>query len=142
MLFLKNKIIIITNDIFIYTVKPVYNGHPLDQKKAAVWQRCLIKLRFRLAVDYSNWLLLTGGRCSQMVVNSGLTVIPKLKNRIILFFWCAFIDLFKQELWFSLWKNWKLSVFVWFLNWNYLVKMSWKMFWFSVLDSWNHLMMR
>jgi hypothetical protein len=33
---LKIKIIIKTNDIYIYTVKPVYSGHPLDLKKAAV----------------------------------------------------------------------------------------------------------
>ncbi len=45
------------------TVKPVYNGHPWVLKKAAVWQRCLIKLRFRLAINDSNWPLLTGGRC-------------------------------------------------------------------------------
>ncbi len=61
--------------IFQSTVKPVYNGHPWDLKKVAVWQRCLIKLRFRLAVDGSNWPLLTGGRCSQVVVKSGLTVL-------------------------------------------------------------------
>jgi hypothetical protein len=30
--------------------------------------------RFKLAVDVSNWPLLTGGRYSQVVVNSGLTV--------------------------------------------------------------------
>jgi hypothetical protein len=31
-------------------------------------------LRFRLVVDDSSWPLLTGGRCSQVVVKSGLTV--------------------------------------------------------------------
>jgi hypothetical protein len=56
------------------TVKPVYNGHPWGLTNMAVRQRCLIKLRFRLAVDDSNWPLLTGGRCSQVVVRSGLTV--------------------------------------------------------------------
>jgi hypothetical protein len=40
--------------IFLGTVKPVYNGHHWDLKKVAVRQRCLIKLRFRLAVDESN----------------------------------------------------------------------------------------
>jgi hypothetical protein len=59
---------------FENTVKPVYNGHSRDQKKATVTQRGLIKLRFRLAVDDSNWPLLTGGRCSQVVVRSGLIV--------------------------------------------------------------------
>jgi hypothetical protein len=58
----------------VHTVKPVYNGHAWDLKKVAVWQRCLIKLRFRLVVDDSNWPLLLGGRCSQVVVKSGLTV--------------------------------------------------------------------
>jgi hypothetical protein len=62
------------NKTQITTVKPVYNGHPWAQKKVAVWQRCLIKLRFRLVVDDSNWPLLTGGRCSHVVVKSGLTV--------------------------------------------------------------------
>jgi hypothetical protein len=60
--------------VFTSTVKPVYNGHHWDLKKETVWQRRLIKLRFRLAVDDSNWPLLTGGRCSQLVVKSGLTV--------------------------------------------------------------------
>ncbi len=41
----------------------------------AVMQRCLIKLRFRLVVDDSNWPLLTGGRYSQVAVKSGLTVL-------------------------------------------------------------------
>jgi len=56
------------------TVKPVYNSHIWDLKKAAVWQRCLIKVRVRLVVDDSKWPLLTGGRCSQVVVSTGLTV--------------------------------------------------------------------
>jgi hypothetical protein len=58
----------------LYAVKPVYSGRPWDLKKAAVWQRCLIKLRFRLVVDDSNWPLFTGGCCSQVIVKSGLTV--------------------------------------------------------------------
>jgi hypothetical protein len=61
----------------------VYNGHPRDLKKVAVWQRCLIKLRFRLVVDGSNWPLLTGGRCSQVVVKSGLTVLYFLNVKIV-----------------------------------------------------------
>jgi hypothetical protein len=55
----------------------VYNGHPWDLKKVAVLKRCLIKLRFKLAFLVSNWPLLTGGRYSQVVVNSGLTVYIK-----------------------------------------------------------------
>ncbi len=62
------------------TVKPVYNGHPWDLKKVAVLQRCMMKLRFRLAVDDSNWPLLTGGHCSQVVVKSGLTVHQKCRT--------------------------------------------------------------
>ncbi len=56
------------------TVKPVYNRQPWDPKKAAVWKRCLIKLIFKLVVVDSNWQLFTGGLCSQVVVNLGLTV--------------------------------------------------------------------
>ncbi len=56
-------------------VKPLNNGHPWDLRKVAVGKRCLIKLRFYLAVGVYNWPLLTGGRYSQVVVNSGLTVI-------------------------------------------------------------------
>ena len=33
-------------NVYAYTVKPVYNGHPWDLKKVAVRQGCLIKLRF------------------------------------------------------------------------------------------------
>jgi hypothetical protein len=55
----------------------VYKGHPWDLKKTTIWQRCLIKLRFRLAVDDSNRPLLTGGRCSQVVVKSGLTAVAE-----------------------------------------------------------------
>jgi hypothetical protein len=39
---------------------------------------CLTKvsdtMKFRLVIDDSNWLLLTGGRCSRVAVKSGLTV--------------------------------------------------------------------
>jgi hypothetical protein len=56
------------------TVKPVYNGHPWDLKKVAVWKRCLIKLIFNMVVNVLNWPLLTGGCYSQVVVNSGLTL--------------------------------------------------------------------
>ena len=56
----------------------MYNGHAWDLNKAAVWQRRLIKLRFTLAIDDSNWPLLTGGRCSQVVVKSGLTVLSTI----------------------------------------------------------------
>jgi hypothetical protein len=35
-------------------------------------------LRFRLVVDDSNWPLLTGGRYSEVVVRTGLTVFDKV----------------------------------------------------------------
>ncbi len=50
------------------TVKPMYNGHPWDPKKASVWKRGMIKVRFRLFIDESNQPLSTGGRCSDVVV--------------------------------------------------------------------------
>jgi hypothetical protein len=33
-------------------------------------------VRFRLAVYEPNWPFLTGGRCSDVVVKAGLTVLP------------------------------------------------------------------
>ncbi len=56
------------------TVKPVHNGHPWELIKEAFWRRGLIKVRFRLVVDDSNWPLLTGGRCLEVAVKAGLTV--------------------------------------------------------------------
>ncbi len=58
----------------------VYNGHPRDLEKVAVWKRCLIKLRFKLVVDVSNWPLLTGGRYSQVVGKSGLIRFYLINN--------------------------------------------------------------
>ena len=63
--------------VFESTVKPVYNGHPWDLKKVAVGKRGVMKVRFRLVVDEPNWLLLTCGRCSEVVVKAGLTVPVK-----------------------------------------------------------------
>ena len=83
------------------TVKPVYNGHPWDLKKAAVWQRCLIKLRFRLVVGDSNWPLLTGGRCSQVVVKSGLTVLCN----------CQLLNLINLNL-LDLHLNWNINTYL------------------------------
>jgi hypothetical protein len=46
------------------------------------------KLRFRLVVDESNQLLLTGGHYSEVVVKAGLTVqyngldLPMMKNNL------------------------------------------------------------
>jgi hypothetical protein len=101
--------------LIVSTVKPVYNGRPSNLKKVAVWQRCLIKLRLRLVVDNSNWPLLTGGRCSQVVVQSGLTVIQKQKFCNLdthLNCNCNWLDPTKQEIQFKLKKEnkklWKL----------------------------------
>ena len=40
-------------------------------------------MRFRLAVDEPNWLLLTGGHCSEVVVNTGLTVYRKVESIVL-----------------------------------------------------------
>ena len=67
------------------TVKPVYNGHPWDPQKAAVVYRggrysevSPIKLQLVWDVWGSGWPLLTGGRCSEVAVNTGLTVPGRL----------------------------------------------------------------
>jgi hypothetical protein len=53
----------------------VYNDHPCDLKNVVVGKKGLIKVRFRLVIDESNWPLQIGGRCSEVVVKVGLTVI-------------------------------------------------------------------
>ena len=52
------------NNEYSCTVKPVYNGHPWDFKILAVVDR---------------WPLLAGGRCSEVAVNTGLTVLIFVK---------------------------------------------------------------
>jgi hypothetical protein len=70
--------------IFKHTVKPVYNGHPWDHYKVAVVQRMAVVqrlvqntrlsfTRFSRAGD-SGQPYLTGGRCSEVAVSTGLTV--------------------------------------------------------------------
>ncbi len=56
------------------TVKPVHNGHPRGLKKWPFDRGTLIKVRFILAVTELYRLMLTGGRCSEVAVSSGLTV--------------------------------------------------------------------
>jgi hypothetical protein len=60
----------------------VYNGHPWDLKKWPFDRGALIKVRFRLAIAELYWSLLTGGRCSEVVVKADLTVVktPVLRN--------------------------------------------------------------
>ena len=79
---------------FFSTVKPVYNGHTWDPKKVAVVQRLRHKWSLFTVYQYkifkhwgSSWPLQTGGRCSEVAVNTGLTVHlifyeHILKNRI------------------------------------------------------------
>ena len=55
----------------------VHNGHPRDLKKRPFHRGALIKVRFILAVTKLYWPLLTGGRCSEVVVSSGLTILLK-----------------------------------------------------------------
>jgi hypothetical protein len=63
-----------------YTVKPVYNGHPWDPQKVAVVQSWpvftgfSIKIGIKKAWPDLGWPLLTGGRYSEVAVNTGLTV--------------------------------------------------------------------
>jgi hypothetical protein len=57
-----HKISNLTSDFQLRsTFKPMYNDHPWDLKKGAVWKRLLIKFRFRLVVDDSNWSFITSG---------------------------------------------------------------------------------
>jgi hypothetical protein len=56
----------------------VHNGHSWDLKNMVVMQRVFRKISvvisFRLVVKASNWPLLMGGRYSEVVVRTGLTV--------------------------------------------------------------------
>ncbi len=70
--------------LFITTVKPVYNGHPWDPEKVTVVQRVVVVQRLvqntRLSCSMFiragdlGWSLLTGDRCSEVAVSTGLTV--------------------------------------------------------------------
>ena len=75
--------------IFQSTVKPVYKNHPWDPKKVAVvhrWSFCRgfsIKIGIKiskLAQPDLVWPLLTGGCCSEVAVNTGLTVLAKIAS--------------------------------------------------------------
>ncbi len=56
------------------TVKPVYNGHPWDPPKMAIVGDFQSKLLLKLVWLELFWWLLTGGRYSEVAVNTGLTV--------------------------------------------------------------------
>jgi hypothetical protein len=66
------------------TIKPLYNNHPRDLKKAVVverWSFLEIMLLVKILFGHdSGWLLLTGGHYSGVVVSTGLTVGMKLKT--------------------------------------------------------------
>jgi hypothetical protein len=76
------------------TVKPVNNDHRWDLKKVAVVQNnssCLMgvqtgRVNFEVALVGwdSGWSLLTGGRYSNVVVSTGLTVLFLMKVFIII----------------------------------------------------------
>jgi|688.fasta_scaffold374813_1 hypothetical protein len=82
------------------TVKPVYNGHPRDPKKAAVARRWPLfigssyKTSIELEVWGLGWPLLTGGRYWEVVFNTGLTVQSNLWTTTALF---------------GTWKSYKLA---------------------------------
>jgi hypothetical protein len=64
------------------TVKPVYKGHPWDPQKAAVaqslrhsWSLFTVYYYKILENRGPSWPLQTGGRCSEVAVNTGLTVV-------------------------------------------------------------------
>ncbi len=71
--------------IFIqfYTVKPVFIDYHWDPKKVAVvWRWSLfwvspLTFLFIWGAWWSGYLLLTGGRCLEVVVSTGLTVFGK-----------------------------------------------------------------
>ncbi len=76
--------------VHMYTVKPVYNGHPWDPKKVAVVQRVaavqglvqnsrLSNSTVSRAGDLGRSLL-TGGRCSEVAASTGLTVCVKCSS--------------------------------------------------------------
>ena len=59
---------------------------PLGPEKR---KRGMIKVRFRLVIEESNWPLLTGGRCSEVVVKASLTVkcVNAKKMRMLIIFY-------------------------------------------------------
>jgi hypothetical protein len=71
----------LTTVTFGYTVKPVYNGATLGAQKSGNLKEVLpplegfqSKLVFKLVQPDFAWLLLAGGRYSEVAVNTGLTV--------------------------------------------------------------------
>ena len=67
----------------MYSHTYMYKDGHWDLKKVDVWKRCLIKVRFKLVIDESNQSLLTSGRCSEVVVMAGLTVLHMYYFNII-----------------------------------------------------------
>jgi hypothetical protein len=66
----------------------VYNGQSWDLKNMAVMHEGLYEkdqwqANFRVAVTAADWPLLTGGRYSEVVVRTGLTVLNKYYCKIL-----------------------------------------------------------
>ncbi len=53
-------------------------------KKWPFYRGALIKVRLKLAVTELNWPLLTGGRCSEVAVSSGLNVLSAFPSSVVL----------------------------------------------------------
>ncbi len=71
---------------FPCTVKPVYNGQPWDSKNCPLFEsgRYTGADHEKLLYTWAGWglgrSLLTGGRCSEVAVNTGLTVKLRTTN--------------------------------------------------------------
>ncbi len=66
----------------LYTVKPVYNGHPWDSKKVAVVQKWSLFRGWTVNIEKLGiklvWPLQTSGCCSEVAIKTGLTVLKKM----------------------------------------------------------------
>jgi hypothetical protein len=121
---------------FCNAVKPVHNSHPWDPQKVAVVQRVaagqgLVQNsreshnRFSRAGD-SGRSLLTGGRCSEVVVSTGLTVLAKPTNTskfIQMTFSNTQVD--AQSLLLPHSQSWEILLELWMLNSNTPLQFIW-----------------
>jgi len=93
---------LLENEFYYWVYSQTYvKRPPLGPKIVAVWKRGLIKVRFRLVVDVSNWPFLTSGRCSEVVVQTGLIVFKikivdsfKILKLILIWFPSSFCKTF------------------------------------------------
>jgi hypothetical protein len=74
-----NEKVLLWYCIFVNTVKPVYNGHTWVSKKVAGVQKWPSFggwfLKITINIGKLRITLKTGGRCSEVVINIGLTVL-------------------------------------------------------------------